>query len=259
MESRYKRLIKKMVTDNQLPRYVYRMRTINRFLFDCLINGEMWFSNPNDFNDPFDCDINMKIQNSSQDQIQNYFDKYLIKQFGPNELKGIDKNKITREEFENLINKVSKRVTKRKGVACFMSNCENLLMWAHYANSHKGISLKFDILEDTEFFSPAKKVIYTKDYPEYDYISDKDDFVNQMFFTKSRDWEYEGEVRVLKNKSGNYQFNSNSLKEVIFGCKISDGDKKTLNKIIKDYYPNTKLVQAQKKGSEFGLEFNEIK
>ncbi|RXJ50066.1 DUF2971 domain-containing protein [Gelidibacter gilvus] len=259
MESRYKTLVRKMVTDKQLPQYVYRMRTVNRYLFDTLINGEMWFSNPSDFNDPFDCDINMKIQNSSQEKIQNYFEKYLVKHFGIKELSGIDKNRITREEFEKLINIVSKRVTQRKGVACFMSNCENLLMWAHYANSHKGISLKFDILEDIEFFSPAKKVIYTRDYPEYDYLNDKNDFVNQMFFTKSEDWEYEGEVRILKDKNGNYQFNPNSLKEVIFGCKISDGDKKTLIKIIKNYYPNTKLIQAKKNESKFGLEFNEIK
>lgn len=259
MESRYQKLIQKMVTDKQLPQYVYRMRNVNRYLFDSLINREMWFSNPSDFNDPFDCDINMKIRNSSQEKIQNYFDKYLIKQFTTNELSGVNKAKVTREDFEILINKVAKKVTKRKGIACFLSNCENLLMWAHYANSHKGISLKFDILEDTNFFSPAKKVIYTKEYPEYDYLTNKNDFVNQMFFTKSEEWEYEGEVRILKDKSGNYEFNANSLKEVIFGCKISDGDKKTLIKIIKNYYPNTKLLQATKNESKFGLEFNEIK
>lgn len=130
-----------MVTDEQLPQYVFRMRTVNRYLFDSLINGEMWFSNPSDFNDPFDCDINMQIQNSSQEKIQNYFDKYLVNHFGITELKGINKNRITREEFEKFINIVAKKVAKRKGVACFMSNCENLLMWAHYADSHKGISL----------------------------------------------------------------------------------------------------------------------
>ena len=258
MESRYQRLVQKMVNDKQLPRYVYRMRTINRYLFDSLINREMWFSNPSDFNDPFDCDINMQIRNSSQDKIQNYFDRYLIKHFGAKELTGVNTENISRENFERLLNRVAKKVTKRKGIACFLSNCENLLMWAHYANSHKGISLKFDILEDTEFFSPAKKVIYTKDYPEYDYLTDKNDFVNQMFFTKSKEWEYEGEVRILKNKNGNYQFSQNSLKEVIFGCKISDGDKKTLTKVLENYYPNTKILQATKSETEFGLEFTEI-
>jgi hypothetical protein len=259
MESRYRKLVKKMVADKQLPQYVYRMRDVNRYLFDSLINGEMWFSNPSDFNDPFDCDINMKIQNSSPDQIQNYFDKYLSSHFSPSELSGINRTNISRSEFEKLINKVAKRVTQKKGLACFMSNCENLLMWAHYANSHKGVCLKFDVLEDLDFFSPAKKVIYTKDYPEYDYLTNKDDFVNQMFFTKSEDWKYEEEVRILKDNKGNFKFIPNCLKEVIFGCKIPEGDKKTLVKIIGNYYPNAKLTQAVKHDSKFGLEFQEIK
>ena len=259
MESRYQRLIKKMVIDKQLPESVYRMRSVNRYLFDSLINSEMWFSNPTDFNDPFDCGIDMKIQNSTQQQFQTYFEKYLAKHLNSDELSKIDKTKITRKKFEDLINKVAKRVTQKKGIACFMSNCENLLMWAHYADSHKGVSLKFNILEDTEFFSPMKKVIYEEDYPEYDYLTNKNDFVNQMFFVKSEDWKYEEEVRILKNKSGNYKFNSNSLKEVIFGCKISEGDKKTLTKIIRNYYQNCKLTQAYKHKSKFGLEFKDVK
>ena len=120
MESRYQRLIQKMVNDKQLPQYVYRMRTVNRYLFDSLINGEMWFSNPADFNDPFDCDINMQIRNSSHEKIQNYFDKYLIKHFGYKELSGINKERISRDEFEKLLNIVAKRVTNRKGIACFL-------------------------------------------------------------------------------------------------------------------------------------------
>jgi len=78
-------------------------------------------------------------------------------------------------------------------------------MWAHYADSHKGVCLKFDILEDTDLFSPAKKVEYSKIYPEYDYLTNKNDFVNQMFYTKSEDCAYEGEVRVLKDKKGNFR------------------------------------------------------
>ncbi len=247
-----------MVIDDQLPQFVYKMRSINRYLFDTLINKEIWFSNPSDFNDPFDCDINMTFNDSEHSSIQSYFDNYLKEQFSPNELVGINQNNISTVDFEILLNEAAKRVAHRKGIACFMTNCDNLLMWAHYADSHKGVCLKFDILEDTEFFSPAKKVSYTKEYPIYNYLKNKNDFVNQMFFTKSNEWSYEGEIRVLKNKKGNYKFKEKCLKEVIFGCNISEGDKKTLIKIIKQYYPTTKLKQAVTKNKIFQLEFKEI-
>lgn len=247
-----------MVINEQLPQFVYRMRSVNRYLFDTLINKEMWFSNPTDFNDPFDCDINMTFNGSPHSSIQNYFDNYLKKQFSTKELENINTTNISNNDFGVLLNKVAKRVAQRKGIACFMSNCDNLLMWAHYADSHKGVCLKFDILEDTDFFSPAKKVVYTKDYPIYNYLENKNDFVNQMFFTKSNEWEYEGEVRVIKNKKDNYQFKENSLKELIFGCNISENDKKTLTIIIRQYYPNTKIKQAVKNDSKFELKFEEI-
>lgn len=247
-----------MVLDEQLPQYVYRMRSVDRYLFDTLINKEMWFSNPTDFNDPFDCDINMTFYDSSHSSIQNYFDKYLKKQFSSKELEKINTTNISNNNFGILLNKVAKKVAQSKGVACFMSNCDNLLMWAHYADSHKGVCLKFDILEDTEFFSPAKKVIYAKDYPVYNYLENKNDFVNQLFFTKSNEWAYEGEVRVLKKKKDNYQFKESSLKELIFGCNISENDKKTLTKIIRQYYPKTKIKQAVKNDSKFELKFEEI-
>ncbi len=255
METRYEQLVNQMTKDNKLPQVVFRMRPVNRFLFDSLINSQIWFSNAQDFNDPFDCDINMRIQESTLSQIQSYFDNHLKNLFQKRELEKINTQNITREQFELLINKAAKKVTHRKGLACFMSSCENLLMWAHYADSHKGVCLKFDLLEDANLFSPAKKVEYSKNYPQYDYLTNKNDFVNQMFFTKSEDWAYEGEVRVLKDKKGNYDFNTKALKEVILGCKISDDDRNTLIKVIRTYYPECQLKQAKKNYRNFSLDF----
>jgi hypothetical protein len=100
MESKYQKLIKQMVIDDQLPQFVYRMRSINRYLFDTLINKEMWFSNPSDFNDPFDCDINMTFNDSEHSSIQNYFDNYLKKEFSSKKV--FNKLKISVIKISNL-------------------------------------------------------------------------------------------------------------------------------------------------------------
>jgi hypothetical protein len=258
MESRYQQLAKQMVTDEKLPQIVYRMRPVNRFLFESLISAQIWFSNPQDFNDPYDCDLDMRVQNLSVDRMKAYFENHLKNLCSPKELQDIQSKGLTFIDFEKLINRSAKQVIRRKGIACFMSSCDNLLMWSHYADSHKGVCLKFDILEDASFFTPAKKVNYSRDYPEYDYLTNKNDFVNQMFFTKSEDWAYEGEVRVLKNINGNYSFHPKSLKEVIFGCKISGGDKSTLTKLIKATYPACEFKQAVKDDRKFSLNFEVV-
>jgi hypothetical protein len=258
MEKRLNDLLKKMVAEGQIPQYVYKMRNINRYLFDMLINGEMWVSSPKDFNDPFDCDINISTKDSTQTDIQTYYDKYLSKMCEKHEIEKIKNLNITIAEFEKLINFVSKKVLHKKGVACFLDNKDNLLMWSHYADSHRGVCMKFDILEAEDFFSPAKKVIYKQAYPVYNYLSDKNK-VADLLFTKSEDWKYEGEVRVVKEKPGNYPFAKTALKEIVFGCKVSEGDKKTISSIIKDKYPATKIFQAQKNNNKFELEFIEQK
>ena len=176
---------------------------------------------------------------------------------GKHELDKIKSGKISVSEFERLINIVSKRILQEKGVACFLDNKDNLLMWAHYADSHKGVCLKFDVLEALDFFAPAKRVKYASSYPIYNYLSDKNK-VADLLFTKSKDWEYEGEVRVIKDKPDNYTFPKSALKEVIFGCNITIGDKKTISAILSDKYPGTKIVQAQKKDNNFGLDYTEL-
>jgi hypothetical protein len=258
MENLFKKLIDQMVFDKKLPKYVYRMRPVNKFLFDSLINSQVWFSNPQDFNDPFDCDINMKVENISQDKRQLYFETHMKNFFTKNELQKINMLYINDQDFQDLLNKLSKRIIQRKGLACFMSNYENLPMWSSYADSHRGVCLKFDIQEDPEFFGKSKKVMYTKPYPEYNYLKNINDFENQMFFTKSSDWSYEGEVRVQKSKKGNYNFNPKSLKEIIFGCSISEQDKEILIKLMRKYYPDCVIKQAKKNGYNFTLDFLEI-
>ncbi|TKT69757.1 hypothetical protein FC814_22415 [Escherichia sp. MR] len=52
-------------------------------------------------------------------------------------------------------------------------------------------------------------------------------------FTKAMQWEYEQELRCVKNnKSGIYPFPRHQLKKVIFGLKTSDEDKQKIKNAI---------------------------
>ncbi|MEZ8232709.1 DUF2971 domain-containing protein [Vibrio splendidus] len=115
------------------------------------------------------------------------------------------------------------------GVISFSENKENLLMWAHYANEHKGVIagvaqfynssifhklFRADALINTslgEEFSPfdgvAKSVSYRKglryrhDKFDYDYSNisaeGADRILYEVFMQKSDEWIYEQEHRVV--------------------------------------------------------------
>jgi hypothetical protein len=87
----------------------------------------LWFSKPTFFNDPFDC--NMEI-------IMHY------------------------NNFLNSVNSISDKAedliisaTKDFGICCFSETNDNIHMWSHYAQSHKGICVEYDFSDDEDYFS----------------------------------------------------------------------------------------------------------
>ncbi len=70
-------------------------------------------------------------------------------------------------------------------------------MWAHYAQKHEGICLEFDAGHDQ--VGRACRVLYQDHFPliEPDALSDPLRLINEMFLTKSQEWAYEEEYRLM--------------------------------------------------------------
>lgn len=246
-------LIKQMVTDGQIPQFIYRYRSFNNYTKDIFKNNELWFSNPVDFNDPFDCQINIDT-NNSRGEIKTYFEK-LIKETGQTfdvdnnvELYYNDKDKL-----HELVNTAKNNAFGNMGICCFSSCWDDILMWSHYCNSHAGFVMMFDVLEDMDFFSLPFNVIYSNQYPEYNHFKDDKSLANKLILTKYSSWEYEKEIRIHKTGTGNYKFNKNALKEVIVGTKCSNDDLKNLIDILNEHSYNTQVSKASTDVSQYKL------
>lgn len=99
-------------------------------------------------------------------------------------------------------------ISKDIGILCLSKNPESILMWSHYADSHSGVLVEFD--EENEFFNQlnissenkdidkfhgkALPVNYRRSRPRFEYF---DKSWPDIFFTKSIDWAYEEEHRML--------------------------------------------------------------
>jgi len=91
---------------------------------------------------------------------------------------------------------------KEEGVVSFTKNKKNILMWAHYADSHKGMLVTFDSSHDffhTTFTNQSKlsvgklrKVTYRTKR-----LHTLEDDMSSPFFHKSKSWKYEDEYRLL--------------------------------------------------------------
>jgi len=118
----------------------------------------------------------------------------------------------------------------------------NILMWSHYADSHKGFVIEFraDFIEGVKL----EKVEYSdsRDFLTFEDI-DENNF-DRIFFKKSSEWEYEQEYRaVLPLSNANeihdekfhlYKINKSSVNSITFGCAMSEEEKKTIMNLVKN-------------------------
>ena len=152
-------------------------------------------------------------------------------------------------------------------VCCFCSDeedkpgsgKENLLLWAHYTDSHKGVCLVFDVLADPSFFVTPLRVIYQDAYPEYNHLRDEKKLADRLIKPKSAHWKYENEIRVIKQKNGLHEFARTSLVEVAFGAKCPSSDVERLKLLAKNNgFSGTKFTKAEVMPDKYGLRFTEV-
>lgn len=119
---------------------------------------------------------------------------------------------------------------KNLGICCFSTLDDSILQWSHYSDYHKGICLKFDILEDTDFFITPIIVSYRQVMQHYNHFIHLKNIIEYLIKPKSHDWSYESEIRVvkvkqqIKNNAGErgFKFADDALREIIFGTNTPD-------------------------------------
>ncbi len=150
----------------------------------------------------------------------------------------------------------SKIINKRSKTNKLKSN--EILMWTHYANAHKGFcfeyqidSKSFDFLEGGKFDN-GKHILHQISYmenlatefetlfsleqvPNYTH-ENYEELLQTCFFTKDKAFEYENEMRFLlytQDKVSRINFPFDYLKKIIFG-KRCETDMKMLVSHIND-------------------------
>lgn len=103
--------------------------------------------------------------------------------------------------------------------ASFSERFDNILMWAYYANSHKGLCLAYDInilnpsvAEQQALINSLRKVWYSSERYE-------DENGNYSPFIKAQEWSHEQEWRLF-NKTNKGKIHFPCLKEVYLGMNF---------------------------------------
>lgn len=230
-----------------------------------LINkNTLKFSSPDDFNDPFDCYegfvnfSNVPPYAIFDDTANRLLDKSIAKEISLR-TKQILNNKKARANF-------FKEQKKDYRVSCFSKTYDEVLMWSHYASKHTGVCIGFEF--PTE---PLPKdfivfpVLYKDNVQPFDVYANPYRIILHWITTKSHHWKYEEEVRaVIKSNSKKllhdgtnyyYEIEKDWIKEIVFGCKVSDkAVEKTIRLIRKNGFKNMLIKRMFINPDNFSLE-----
>ena len=143
------------------------------------------------------------------------------------------------------------------GVLSLSAKNDNILMWSHYADYHKGFCIQFK-RSATNPLGATQPVKYVKEYPSFNYFDDlPGNIAKKTIFTKSCDWSYEEEWRGIQKANTEVRYTEDMITGIIFGLRIPDQHKREIYQIFES---NEYMLfyQAKLIPRKFKLEINQI-
>jgi DUF2971 family protein len=237
---------------------VFKFCSIDKNLLKSLVHSEIYFALPSFLNDPFDCrvDVLRALENA-------------ITKCPPESRGALEKLR----KMQGFLKEVQADL-QDFGVCAFSLELNNPLMWSHYAEGHRGISLTY-CFPKAYFHANADRIIGI-DRMEYGTspltewfiqrspnLGSFQDFgtalVRKILTVKAKPWEYEQEVRILRRTPGVESIDRKYLRQVCFGLETGEADIALVQEIMEQgHYDVTMCRMVRSEDTDFGLMVEEI-
>lgn len=276
-------------------------RYLGSHWLDTLRDRRLKLAMPSELNDPFDCTM-AYIGNPSRAVAKAEADKMIDTEFAdicnnimPRKERRVELQnkkrqvrKLIQEKFEKITNAESMEKTaldRTVRLLCMSSpdypdnmdvpfEHSEILMWAHYANNHKGVRIELNFEKLNFEKSKIDFVQYSERRPTHDW-SDGLEFHQKMLLdalmTKSKAWDYENEVRffthpkyceseLLENgQSLSFlPFPEDLIRRVDFGLNMTIEEQDECKKLLANDYPHVAIYKANYHPTEYRLRYEQI-
>lgn len=170
--------------------------------------------------------------------------------------------------LKNISNNWLDTIYKTFYIGCLANTHTNRLMWAHYADSHRGICIEYDFSQTCQSYKEvAFPIEYRPKLPNFPYDTlfehnDKNEeevriAIADCLLTKDNCWEYEGEWRILHDAKAGHMCDMPPISCIYLGAKIEEGLKATIMQLAKD--KNIPIKQMIIKDNAYELFAQDIK
>jgi hypothetical protein len=152
-------------------------------------------------------------------------------------------------------------INQRYRVYCLGPDVGNMLMWAHYAESHRGICLEYSLRNDV--MCCALKCEYVEEFQVTRVYSHDESESLRILLGKANAWAYEREYRLIAQErshanttdtlltdNGFLKLPDGALTSIIVGCQ---GDLEQVEKLASSIDPRINVRQATRVASRYAI------
>lgn len=255
-------------TKMKRPIRIYQYQPFNVRTLANLKGRHLWYSKVARFNDPFELAyvIEQDLADDDVDYIYARLRDNQVKQKGASALaewdsaymtKGIINDKFREGILQGTVNALVKQKLNEGGVSCLAEANDDILMWAHYADGHRGFCLEFDT--SFEPFSKLHQVKYQPQIPTFNPVrvfQDAEEFM-KIFTTKFTAWKYEKEWRLLHKKGDTgYRYGVEALTGIYLGSAMEEAHKDVVLHLL--HGSPTKFYKVNRSPTTFAISIEPI-
>lgn len=257
---------------------------LDEYTMNMLKIGEIYFSNPNDFNDPFDCffpyssevteEQLIEFLRSSQDKkFTSEIRSLIVKDYD------VDFSRFLEDwsKLGNTTEDIRKNFIETLRIFCLAKSKKNILMWSHYAQKHEGICIGIQTHKEKEIlgmylktkenqsnnkacsnvntFCKVVKVKYSDTnivIPPVNIFTTAPEDLKNFIYSKSKLWKYENEYRIPLYDNNVTEENltyldPEDIRKIYFGLKTPEEViKKTIKELKENNPSNFKNIKFYK-------------
>jgi len=267
------------------PKSFFKYRWLSPRTIEALKENYVWLAKISSLNDPFECSIQFDNDEClrffySSDDFRNNFRNWTGEKLSLKEIdrltksdkpyeeylalfkeKGMIINVTSEEQLKKVQNRWDEIVAERNQSLkiCSFSLVKNsLLLWSHYAQDHKGISIEYDFEDSKDLRAFMQPVIYRNRVHKiglFEEYTTMNMIVSGLI--KSEDWKYEQEWRLTIFKQGDEFPNKMKVPKPIaiyLGTRFNENDETLISELY-DYAEqnNVTLKQMTKHPNKFEL------
>jgi hypothetical protein len=207
----------------------------------------LWLSAPDAFNDPFDCAVDVVLKELDDADIVRVFEFINQDTSMTDDLKAKlaihgapspqHRQIVERSIGADAMRPKIEMLRGLYGIACLSAKNDDLLMWSHYADGHRGFCLEFDT--SSAPFDKAEPVVYRDAIPEVNVVDILDgnttgpSLVEVAYRTKYTCWSYEAEWRLVHGRENvTCTYPAEALTGVYLGASMPEGQKELVCQLL---------------------------